>query len=69
MFPGRDPRAPRRASIIDPACAICSAPASAHCKCEATALETAVLQAEDHEMAATYEEIRLVVRMNLQPSS
>lgn len=51
---------PRKSSVIrmDPDCAICRAPATAACGCEAKGLETAVRQAEARMMQSIYNDIR-----------
>ncbi|KAM0493931.1 hypothetical protein ACHAP8_008955 [Fusarium lateritium] len=53
-------RSHKRAPIIwmDPDCAICRAPASMACDCEAKGLDIAVKQAEDRVMRSVYQEIR-----------
>ncbi|RCI13987.1 hypothetical protein L249_8043 [Ophiocordyceps polyrhachis-furcata BCC 54312] len=43
---------------MDPNCAICSAPATLACDCEAKGLELAVRQAEDRMMRSIYSDIR-----------
>lgn len=43
---------------MDPNCAICSAPATHACDCEAKGLEMAVRQAEDRMMRSIYSDIR-----------
>ncbi|KAI0553244.1 hypothetical protein F4679DRAFT_532514 [Xylaria curta] len=54
----------RRKSVIrmDPDCAICHAPASQCCDCEAKGLEAAVQMAEFRIMGPVYSEIRIWVR-------
>ena len=43
---------------MDPDCALCHAPASHSCNCEARSLEVAVKQAETRIMQSIYDEIR-----------
>lgn len=43
---------------MDPDCAICHAPATAACDCEAKGLETAIRQAEARMMQSIYQDIR-----------
>lgn len=45
---------------MDPNCAICRAPASMACECEARGLSLALQHAEDQVMRSKYDEIRLV---------
>lgn len=45
---------------MDPDCAICHAPASHACECEAKGLEVAVRQAEARMMQSIYNDIRSV---------
>ena len=45
---------------MDPDCAICHAPASLACECEAKGLEVAVKQAESRMMQSIYNDIRSV---------
>lgn len=54
---------PRKAAVIrmDPNCAICHAPASMQCDCEAKGLEQAIKQAEDRVMRSMYTDIRFVM--------
>ncbi|CAK7227395.1 hypothetical protein SCUCBS95973_006528 [Sporothrix curviconia] len=47
---------------MDPDCAICRAPATIGCDCEARGLEIAVSQAEKRMMQAVYDDIRIWVR-------
>lgn len=55
-----DPK-PRRVIIrMDPDCAICRAPASIGCDCEARGLEVAISQAEKRMMQSIYDEIKYV---------
>ncbi len=50
---------PRKSVIrMDPDCAICRAPATMACDCEAKGLETAVRQAEARMMQSIYNDIR-----------
>lgn len=52
----------RKAIIrMDPDCAICHAPATLACDCEAKGLEVAVKQAEERMMRSIYSDIRFVV--------
>lgn len=51
---------------MDPNCAICSAPATLACDCEAKGLELAVRQAEDRMMRSIYSDIRSWVRAHAQ---
>ncbi|UPK96343.1 hypothetical protein LCI18_007278 [Fusarium solani-melongenae] len=51
---------------MDPDCAICHAPASMACDCEAKGLDVAVKQAEDRMMRSIYTEIRSWVRGHAQ---
>ncbi|OAQ87036.1 serine/threonine protein phosphatase [Purpureocillium lilacinum] len=65
----REPKEkPRRKSVIkmDPNCAICNAPATLACDCEAKGLEMAVRQAEDRMMRSIYSDIRSWVRAHAQ---
>ncbi|OTB03352.1 hypothetical protein M426DRAFT_60579 [Hypoxylon sp. CI-4A] len=58
----------QRKSIIrmDPDCAICHAPASLACDCEAKGLEIAIEQAETRMMQSMYNDIRSWVRAHAQ---
>jgi hypothetical protein len=49
---------------MDPDCAICHAPASMACDCEAKGLEVAVKQAEERMMRSIYTDIRFVHRLH-----
>lgn len=50
---------PRKIIIrMDPDCAICHAPATIGCECEARGLEIAVAQAEKRMMQSIYDDIR-----------
>ncbi|KAM3510081.1 hypothetical protein MY10362_000220 [Beauveria mimosiformis] len=49
---------------VDPACAVCQAPASQRCGCEAHALEVALSQAEDLYFPPTMRDVRSWVRRN-----
>ncbi|KAI0106297.1 hypothetical protein GGR51DRAFT_179586 [Nemania sp. FL0031] len=62
------PREKHRKSVIrmDPDCAICHAPATHACDCEAKGLEAAVQQAEARMMNSMYTEIRSWVRAHAQ---
>ncbi|POS75451.1 hypothetical protein DHEL01_v206156 [Diaporthe helianthi] len=51
---------------MDPDCAICRAPATAACDCEAKGLETAIRQAEARMMQSIYNDIRTWVRTHAQ---
>ncbi|AEO55455.1 hypothetical protein MYCTH_2086739 [Thermothelomyces thermophilus ATCC 42464] len=51
---------------MDPDCAICHAPASLACDCEAKGLEVAVRQAENRMMQSIYNDIRSWVRAHAQ---
>ncbi|KAL2261078.1 hypothetical protein VTK26DRAFT_4731 [Humicola hyalothermophila] len=51
---------------MDPDCAICHAPASLACECEAKGLEVAVRQAEARMMQSIYNDIRHWVRAHAQ---
>ncbi|KAK8042746.1 hypothetical protein PG994_013229 [Apiospora phragmitis] len=58
---------PRKSIIrMDPDCAICHAPASLQCDCEAKGLEVAVRQAESRMMQSIYNDIRTWVRGHAQ---
>ncbi|KAI1738788.1 hypothetical protein F4680DRAFT_158689 [Xylaria scruposa] len=61
-------REKHRKSVIrmDPDCAICHAPATHACDCEAKGLEAAVQQAELRMMNSVYSEIRSWVRAHAQ---
>ncbi|KAI8956269.1 hypothetical protein F4801DRAFT_573795 [Xylaria longipes] len=61
-------REKHRKSVIrmDPDCAICHAPATHACDCEAKGLEAAVQQAELRMMQSVYNEIRSWVRAHAQ---
>ncbi|KAI1183117.1 hypothetical protein F5B17DRAFT_152875 [Nemania serpens] len=61
------PREKRKSVIrMDPDCAICHAPATHACDCEAKGLEAAVQQAELRMMQSIYTEIRSWVRAHAQ---
>ncbi|CAN8103120.1 unnamed protein product [Discula destructiva] len=51
---------------MDPDCAICHAPATRACDCEANSLETAVRQAEARMLQPVFNEIRAWVRARAQ---
>ncbi|KAK3391094.1 hypothetical protein B0H63DRAFT_539702 [Podospora didyma] len=51
---------------MDPDCAICHAPATLACDCEAKGLEVAVRQAESRMMQSIYNDIRSWVRAHAQ---
>ncbi|KAI5463465.1 hypothetical protein BGZ63DRAFT_353153 [Mariannaea sp. PMI_226] len=51
---------------MDPDCAICHAPATMACDCEAKGLEVAIKQAEDRMMRSIYQDIRSWVRAHAQ---
>ncbi|PHH85124.1 hypothetical protein CDD83_864 [Cordyceps sp. RAO-2017] len=58
---------PRKSVIrMDPNCAICNAPATMACDCEAKGLEMAVRQAEERMMRSIYSDIRSWVRAHAQ---
>ncbi|KAJ4300490.1 hypothetical protein N0V88_003165 [Collariella sp. IMI 366227] len=58
---------PRKGVLrMDPDCAICQAPASLACECEAKGLEVAVRQAESRMMQSIYNDIRSWVRAHAQ---
>ncbi|KAI0022741.1 hypothetical protein F4780DRAFT_165591 [Xylariomycetidae sp. FL0641] len=65
-MPSRERR--RKPSLIrmDPDCAICHAPATLACDCEAKGLEVAVQQAENRMMQTIYNDIRGWVRGHAQ---
>jgi hypothetical protein len=63
----RDYRSSRKAVIrMDPDCAICHAPASVACECEAKGLEYSIKQAEERMMKSIYSDIRKWVRAHAQ---
>ncbi|KAL1860401.1 hypothetical protein VTK73DRAFT_7356 [Phialemonium thermophilum] len=67
MYSRDYPHKPRKSVIrMDPDCAICHAPATAACDCEAKGLETAIRQAEARMMQSIYNEIRSWVRAHAQ---
>lgn len=50
---------PRKCIIkMDPDCAVCQAPASMACNCEAKSLETAIDDAENKMMNSVYDDVR-----------
>ncbi|KAH7031223.1 uncharacterized protein B0I36DRAFT_362944 [Microdochium trichocladiopsis] len=51
---------------MDPDCAVCHAPASMACNCEARSLEVAVEQAETKMMQSVYDDVRNWVRLHAQ---
>ncbi|WYZ45248.1 hypothetical protein EsH8_VIII_000564 [Colletotrichum jinshuiense] len=51
---------------MDPDCAICNAPASVACDCEAKGLDVAIKQAEHRMMQSIYNDIRSWVRAHAQ---
>ena len=53
---------------MDPDCAICRAPATMACDCEAKGLEVAVRQAESRMMQSIYNDIRYVPSAPLLPA-
>ncbi|OAQ69028.1 serine/threonine protein phosphatase [Pochonia chlamydosporia 170] len=57
---------PKGSVTMDPNCAICHAPATLACECEARGLEMAIRQAEDHMMRSVYNDIRSWVRGHAQ---
>ncbi|KEY74204.1 hypothetical protein S7711_00361 [Stachybotrys chartarum IBT 7711] len=56
----RDVKSRKGVIRMDPDCAICRAPASLACDCEAKGLENAIKQAEDRMMKSIYGDIRFV---------
>lgn len=52
------PGPPQPVVKMDPDCAICHAPATVACDCEAKGLETAIRQAEARMMQSIYSDIR-----------
>ncbi|OHE93959.1 hypothetical protein CORC01_10746 [Colletotrichum orchidophilum] len=56
----RTPRTRKTTTRMDPDCAICHAPASAVCDCEAKGLDVAIKQAEQRMMQSIYNDIRWV---------
>ncbi|ORY62961.1 uncharacterized protein BCR38DRAFT_458229 [Pseudomassariella vexata] len=63
----RDYSKPRKSVIrMDPDCAICHAPATLACDCEAKGLEVAIRQAESRMMQSIYTDIRSWVRGHAQ---
>ena len=57
---------PRKSVIrMDPDCAICHAPATLSCDCEAKGLDMAVRQAESRMMQSIYNDIRYVFLLPL----
>ncbi|KAK2613480.1 hypothetical protein N8I77_000393 [Diaporthe amygdali] len=68
MYHVRDyyPPPPQKPVKMDPDCAICHAPATAACDCEAKGLETAIRQAEARMMQSIYNDIRSWVRAHAQ---
>ncbi|KAK3991330.1 hypothetical protein QBC44DRAFT_52393 [Cladorrhinum sp. PSN332] len=67
MYPRDYNKSNRKAVIrMDPDCAICHAPASLACECEAKGLEVAVRQAEARMMQSIYNDIRSWVRAHAQ---
>lgn len=54
----RDSKARKSIIRMDPDCAICHAPATIACDCEAKGLEVAIKQAEDRMMRSIYSDIR-----------
>lgn len=61
----RDTKVRKSFIRMDPDCAICHAPASMACDCEAKGLEVAVKQAEERMMRSIYSDIRLVLLFHL----
>ncbi|OAA47611.1 hypothetical protein NOR_02101 [Metarhizium rileyi] len=57
---------PKGCVTMDPNCAICHAPATLACQCEARGLDVAIQQAEDHMMRSVYNDIRSWVRGHAQ---
>ncbi|KAK1829193.1 hypothetical protein QBC39DRAFT_263690 [Podospora conica] len=68
MYSGRDYNYKQKKSVVrmDPDCAICHAPATLACDCEAKGLEVAVRQAEARMMQSIYNDIRSWVRAHAQ---
>lgn len=62
----RDTKGRKTIIRMDPDCAICHAPASMACDCEAKGLEVAVKQAEERMMRSIYTDIRFVHRLDNQ---
>ncbi|KAL7899366.1 hypothetical protein HDV63DRAFT_403406 [Trichoderma sp. SZMC 28014] len=62
----RDTKGRKTVIRMDPDCAICHAPASMACDCEAKGLEVAVKQAEERMMRSIYTDIRSWVRAHAQ---
>ncbi|KAF6842150.1 hypothetical protein CPLU01_00243 [Colletotrichum plurivorum] len=65
----RTPRTPRQRKTtvrMDPDCAICHAPATLACDCEAKGLDVAIKQAEHRMMQSIYNDIRSWVRAHAQ---
>ncbi|KAK0376291.1 hypothetical protein CPAR01_10954 [Colletotrichum paranaense] len=62
----RTPRVRKTTTRMDPDCAICHAPASAACDCEAKGLDVAIKQAEQRMMQSIYTDIRSWVRAHAQ---
>lgn len=54
----RDYRFRKTIVRMDPDCALCHAPATMACDCEAKGLEAAIKQAEDRMMRSIYTDIR-----------
>ncbi|KAH7353770.1 hypothetical protein B0T11DRAFT_331683 [Plectosphaerella cucumerina] len=66
MYPREYVKSKKKAVRMDPDCAICHAPASMECDCEAKRLEIAVKQAEQRMMQSMYSDIRTWVRKRAQ---
>ncbi|PFH61980.1 hypothetical protein XA68_15642 [Ophiocordyceps unilateralis] len=66
MYTRDSSKTPKAVIRMDPNCAICSAPATLACDCEAKGLELAVRQAEDRMMRSIYSDIRSWVRAHAQ---
>lgn len=71
----RDSKSRKGVIRMDPNCAICNAPATLACDCEAKGLELAVRQAEERMMRSIYSDIRSATphprqqgHMSLRPS-
>lgn len=64
----RDTKGRKTIIRMDPDCAICHAPASMACDCEAKGLEVAVKQAEERMMRSIYTDIRFVHRLDKSTS-
>ncbi|KAI9171072.1 hypothetical protein HJFPF1_00551 [Paramyrothecium foliicola] len=63
---GRDSKSRKSVIRMDPDCAVCHAPATMACECEAKGLEFAIKQAEERMMKSIYSDIRKWVRAHAQ---